>query len=275
MCGAPFPSDALGGVVPMEVRYGLEDRYLSKTNGLDEGPGEEREREHRLGAFVLWRAMDRLALLGRVPYNWKEITATPEGEASSKERSHGLGDAEALALVGLAHGGGARPSTLGLVLGFTAPTGSSDARDASGARLDAHLQPGAGAWSGAAGLNLGVAIGSQTIALSVLGRANGENSHGYRYGDVLLYNAEWTSAPRNAWQLLLGANGRSARRDRFEDGTLGENTGGSVVYLSPGVRWQSDQGLGIEAGVQVPVAQSLFGVQHERATARLAMSVSR
>src|SRR5438132_1526140 len=31
MCGTPFPAEALGGVVPMQVRYGFEDRYLSKA----------------------------------------------------------------------------------------------------------------------------------------------------------------------------------------------------------------------------------------------------
>ena len=45
MCGTPFPAGVLGGVVPMQVTYGIEERYLSKTSGLDEGPGEEQERE--------------------------------------------------------------------------------------------------------------------------------------------------------------------------------------------------------------------------------------
>jgi hypothetical protein len=31
MCGMPFPAGVPGGVVPMQMTYGLEDRYLSKT----------------------------------------------------------------------------------------------------------------------------------------------------------------------------------------------------------------------------------------------------
>src|SRR5216117_2137495 len=73
LCGTPFPSDALGGAIPMQVRYGLEERYLSKSNALDDEPGVEREREHRVSAFVLWRAADRLAISARLPWNVKQI----------------------------------------------------------------------------------------------------------------------------------------------------------------------------------------------------------
>src|SRR5881392_2060717 len=114
MCGTPFPADALGGVVPMQVRYGFEDRYLAKSNGLDERPGIEREREHRVSAFVLWRATDRLALLGRLPYNVKEIRESPLGAEASTQSSSGFGDAEVSGLVGLAHTNGRHPIVFGL-----------------------------------------------------------------------------------------------------------------------------------------------------------------
>jgi len=35
MCGTPFPAGVLGGVVPMQFTFGIEERYLSKTSGLD------------------------------------------------------------------------------------------------------------------------------------------------------------------------------------------------------------------------------------------------
>ena len=58
----------------------------------------EAEREHRVGAYVVWRAMDRLALLGRLPYNFKELTETPAGEAGITNHEQGLGDAELLGI---------------------------------------------------------------------------------------------------------------------------------------------------------------------------------
>ena len=93
MCGTPFPAGVFGGVVPTHVTYGLEDRYLSKSNALDEEPGMEDEREHRLAGFGLWRPHSRFALLGRVPYAFKEITTTPQGQPSTLARAHGFSDA--------------------------------------------------------------------------------------------------------------------------------------------------------------------------------------
>jgi len=269
MCGTPFPAGVFGGVVPMRFTYGLEDRYLSKSNGLDEEPGTEDEREHRLSAFGMWKPQARFALLGRLPYAFKELTTNPDGQASSVERSHGLGDAELLAMIGLAQTNGTYPLTLGAVAGFNAPTGANDLEDAEGDRLDAHLQPGTGAWTGTGGLNLAISSGSGSWEASAVGRVNGTNTHGYHYGNTLLYNAGFTSRSRNGVRLMLQINGRSAGMDRLEDGTMGENTGGTVVYVAPGIRWLSSLGVGLEAAVQVPTIQALYGEQTEHTTARL------
>jgi hypothetical protein len=275
MCGTPFPAEVLGGVVPTTFAYGIEERYLSKSNALDEGPGTEQEREHRVAAFGLWRPTSRLAVLGRAPYNFKEITSRPDAEAASTERSRGVGDAEFLVLAGLARGTDELPLSLGLVLGANAPTGSNEAQSATGERLDAHLQPGAGAWAGTAGLHAAVVTRHGTWDASLLGRTSGTNVHGYRYGDVVLYNAGYTSRTWHGLQLLAQINGRSAKRDRLEDGTPGANTGGAVTYAVPGVHWRSAFGITAEAAVQVPMAQSLFGEQTEHATGRLTVTITR
>ncbi len=275
MCGTPFPADVLGGVVPVRFTYGLEERYLSKSNALDEGPGSEEEREHRVGAFALWRPLNRLAVLARLPYSFKEITTLVPGEAATVDRAHGLGDGEVTAMVGVVHVSGQHPVSLGLVAGAVAPTGANELKDSSGQRLDAHLQTGTGAWTGTAGLNLVMsAVDVGTWEASVLGRVSGTNVHGYRYGAVALYNLGLTSRTWNDLRLLMQLNGRSAARDQLEDGTLGDNTGGTVVYAAPGVRWASGLGVGLEAAVQIPIVQALYGVQNEHTTARLSLTMS-
>ena len=275
MCGTPFPAGVLGGVVPMQFAYGLEERFLSKTSALDAGPGEEREREHRVAAFAMWRPLDRIALLARLPYNLKEITGAGAAAAEGTQTSRGVGDAELTVLAGLMRQAGGRATTLGVVLGGSAPTGSSDVRDAGGERLDAHLQPGTGAWSGTVGLNLTVGAGRGTWDASVLGRTSGTNAHGYRYGNAMLYNAGFTSRAWRGVQWLAQINGRSAARDRFEDGSAGASTGGMVTYVAPGVRWRFGPGLIVDGAVQVPAIQRLFDDQHEHATGRLSLSIGR
>jgi hypothetical protein len=275
MCGTPFPADVLGGTVPMQLRFGLEDRYLSKTNALDEGPGEESEREHRVSGFALWRPTTRAALLARVPYSMKELNERPEGEPEGRRTVHGLGDLEAEALIQLAQTTAPREAWWAMVVGGSAPTGSNERRDATGERLDAHLQPGAGAWTATGGFHAAMRSVAGVIDASVLDRWSAESRHGYRYGNVLLFNAGWTTRELHGWQLIAQANGRAAARDRFEDGTTGENTGGTVVYLTPGARWVGPSGLAVEGGVQIPVVEELHGIQDEHATGRLALSLGR
>jgi hypothetical protein len=275
MCGTPFPAGVMGGVVPMQVTYGIEERFLSKTSGLDEGPGEEQERESRVAGFALWRPLNRLALLGRLPYNVKRVTDQVGPTGPNTQTSRGVGDAELTALVGVARGAGGHAMTLGLVVGGTAPTGSNDARDLGGQRLDIHLQPGIGAWSGTTGLNLVMSDARGTWEASVLNRISGTSAHGYRYGKAVLYNAGFTSHTWKGVQLLAQVNGRWAARDRLEGGNVGENTGGLVTYAAPSMRWLIGSGLGLEGAIQVPVSQRLYGDQHEHATGRVSLSMSR
>jgi hypothetical protein len=275
MCGTPFPATVLGGVVPMQFTYGIEERFLSKTSGLDEGPGEEQEREHRVAGFALWRPLNRLAVLGRLPYNFKRVTDLVGPELPNTQTSRGVGDAELTVLVGVARTASRHAMTFGLVLGGTAPSGSNDARGANGERLDIHLQPGIGAWSGTTGLNLAISGGRGTWDASVLSRISGTSAHGYRYGRAVLYNAGFTSHAWNGVQLLAQVNGRWAARDRLEDGSVGVNTGGLVTYAVPGIRWSIGSGMGVEGAIQVPVTQQLYGDQLEHATARVSLSMSR
>ena len=92
---------------------------------------------------------------------------------------------------------------------------------------------------------------------------------------MLLYNAGYTSPSCRGWELLAQLNGRTAARDRLEDGAVGENTGGTVVYAAPGARWRSGIGVTLEAAAQIPVLEELNGDQDEHATLRIALSVDR
>ncbi len=275
MCGAPFPADVLGGTVPMQVRFGFEDRYLSKSNALDDQPGQENEHEHRVAGFALWRPDGRVALLVRLPYSVKELVERPAAGGEDRRTAQGLSDLEAQALLQLARLGGPGDAWLAVIVGGTAPTGSDDLRAPDGERLDSHLQPGIGAWSGTLGAHAALRAPIGVIDASVLDRYSGVSSHGYRYGNALLYNGGYASPERSGMQLLLQVNGRGSARDRLEDGTLGANTGGSVVYFAPGLRWSGSLGVTLEGAVQIPVIESLNGDQDEHATGRLAMSIGR
>ena len=270
LCGSPTPPGYLLADLGPGMTLGVEDRYLSKSNALAEAPGDERQSEHRMAALLRYHAGSRVSLQARVPYLVKTNTARPAGEPGETTHSHGLGDAELLGRVDVLRLGNplAHRITLSPVAVVSLPTGANDLRDASGERLDAHLQPGTGAWSGEAGVAADLAFLSSALTVSVLGRVNGANSHGYRYGRALLMNAGFARALGSSWQATAEINGRAAERDRTEDGSRDPNSGGTVFYLAPGLRWSGPRGLTVETSVQVPVAQALYGVQTEHLTAR-------
>ncbi len=276
-CGMPFPPDALGGPAPSRVRVGADERFFSKQNALEGAPGLEKEQEHHIGLWAVARAGSNVSLLARLPYVYKKITAEPTNDVSSFEKNDGLGDAELNALVKLHEFalGGDRRALLSGVVGTRIPTGQSDAQDETGARLDEHLQTGTGAWSGLAGLDLNAMLPAGRFDVGAAWRGNGENSHGYRYGDVWLYNAGLARRVGSVLELSLQANGRVAKQDRLEDGSLGENTGGHVLYASPVVRWFAGGGVLVEASAQFPVTSALKGEQEEHSTARIAVSLAR
>lgn len=276
MCGMPFPPDALGGPAPQTFRFGFEEQYLSKENGLDDAPGIEREQEHHVGAYALARVSSRVMLLGRLPYVFKQITSEPVGEVSTIAKSDGLGDAELLALVKLHEFPfGDRAALLSMVGGTRMPTGANQMKDATGARLDEHLQPGSGAWSGLAGADLTLPLSAARLDLNASYRVNLENSEHYRYGNALLYNGGISRRVGSVLDLSLQLNGRVAEQDHLDAASLAANTGGSVLYVAPIARWFVGPGVQLEAGAQFPIASALIGIQEEHATARIAVSLAR
>ena len=275
-CGMPFPPDALGGPAPSHLRFALEEQFLSKQNGIEGAPGVEKEREHHVSALAVLRASNSTILRVRVPFVFKSIRTEPVGGPSSTETSRGLGDVELSALVKVHEFTLAadRAMLLSAVAAVRAPSGANELKDETGVRRDEHLQSGTGAWSGLVAADLSLPLSSGRLALNVGWRGNGQNTHGYRYGDVVLYNLGFARRLGTNLEGSLQANGRVAKQDRLEDGSLGENTGGHVLYLSPGVRLFLGTWL-IEGGMQFPVSSDLKGEQQEHATARVAVSLAR
>jgi hypothetical protein len=271
LCGSPTPPGYLLGNLSGRFSFGLEERMLSKANGLEDESGEERQIEHRISPLVLFRPTPRVALQARLPYVVKRLTTTVAGAPEEIERSQGLGDGDVLARVDALRFGNrlTRGGSLAVVASASVPTGSNDKKGADGERLEAHLQPGTGAWSGGGGLAFDLALPSSALTASVLVRANGTNSHDYRYGTAVLFNAGYARSLSGPWQVALELNGRTAKRDHTEDGTEDPNSGGTVAYAAPSVRWAGLGPVALDAAVQIPVAQSLHGDQTEKTTARL------
>jgi hypothetical protein len=177
-----------------------------------------------------------------------------------------------------------------LLVGLRAPTGRTDVRDAHGELFEAEFQPGSGSWDGLLGLAFTQRFGAWSFDASALYQLATTGTQDTDLGDRFLYNVgvsyrvvggaspgpmyhggpktgryhhhheEPTLAPRGpALDLVLELNGEWHAREEIA-GIREPNSGGNVVYLSPGLRLSLDKWSGF-VSVGLPVINHVNGFQ--------------
>lgn len=139
-----------------------------------------------------------------------------------------------------------------------------------GLLVETHLQPGSGSWDGFAGLALQRPAGPFTLHSSVLytittqGSQDTELGDSFAYNLALSYGAGERLAPCAgcAWNLFLELNGEWQDEENH-DGRDNPDSGGNVVFLTPGVRLVGGSGWSVVTAVGFPVADHLNGIQVE------------
>lgn len=236
---------------------------------------------HSLAAA--YGATENLTVGLRLPYLRREKIVEGHGHGGEEEGEGGtveLGDAEGmgdLTLFGhyrFLH----RPQEgihAAFFFGLKAPTGVDDRRSDEGTRFEAEHQPGSGSWDPMAGIAVTKHLGSLCYDANVLYIVATEGSQETDLGDRLTCNAAFSwripgsdhphagerSHFHPAWDLIVEANGEYRQKEKV-DGEEDENTGGSVIYLSPGVRY-SGGGFSASLSVGLPVVTDLNGTQSE------------
>ncbi len=216
-----------------------------------------------------------------------------EGEVQFRGDTDSIGDVTALAQWRLLNNRG-----LGLeaaiLLGLKAPTGSTDESDLEGERFDAEFQPGSGSWDGLLGLALTRRAGPWSFDASLLYTLAGTGTHDTDLGDrahfgvaasyrltsftadAQMFNGgrphdhEHGAGPHSdvhvetsgpALDLILELNGEWQDKQE-QGGQIDRNSGGSTIYISPGLRLSQDKWSAF-ASVGIPVINDLNGVQAE------------
>jgi hypothetical protein len=189
---------------------------------------------------------------------------------------------------------------MAVLLGIKFPTGRANLTDALGERFETEFQPGTGSWDGLFGLAYTQRFGLWSFDANVLYQLSSEGAQETNMGDRFLYNAaisyrlfggtqtpsgrmnagapfaeppmyhggpkshhhEEPAAPRGpAFDVILELNGEWHGRQVI-GGVTDPNSGGNVVYLSPGVRFSMDKWSAF-ASVGFPVVNQMYGIQAE------------
>lgn len=218
---------------------------------------------------------DDLTLGLRLPYIQRENIREPDVADPSRVRSlgdpGGLGDATLFGEYRFLRSADQRTHFAAL-FGVKLPTGETH-REYDGERLETEHQPGTGSTDGLFGLAATHLSGPVSYDASLLYSAAGTGAQHTDMGDVLGYNLAASyrlggDRPANpydrlqthAWDLILELNGEYREHERVR-GERDPNTGGTIVYLSPGVRYLNKSGWGLAFSLGVPVERDLNGNQ--------------
>ncbi len=166
-----------------------------------------------------------------------------------------------------------------VLFGVKTPTGSTDEKSNDGGRLETEFQPGSGSWDGLLGMAYTRQLGAVAFGANVLYQLATEGSQDTDLGDVFEYNAAIAYRrganaehghdhstrqhhAHNVWDYVLELNG-SWRDKEHTAGVENPNSGGNIVFLSPGVRFFRDNGWGGSLSLGIPVVTDLNGIQVE------------
>jgi len=223
---------------------------------------------------------------------------SPDG-INRRGNSAGFGDVTMLGQYRF-HNNAQTGTSAAVLFGFKAPTGSTNQRDAFGNLFEAELQPGSGCWDGLFVAAFTKRTGRWSFDVSGLYYLITNGSQNTNLGDRFLFGAavsyrlvgasgsskevelhEYCMQPRNQLQehclyhanhdhsdmmktpytldLVLELNGEWHDKQRIA-GIPDPNSGGTTVYLSPGVRVGFDRFSGF-VSVGVPIINEHNGVQ--------------
>lgn len=171
-----------------------------------------------------------------------------------------------------------------LLSGLKFSTGTTHAKDNDGGRFETEHQPGSGSWDPLIGIAVSKRLGQVSLDTNLLYTFVTEGAQNTDLGDLLNYNVavsyrlgdktnhhhshesithhDHALHSHLAWDLVLEINGEWRQKQKV-GGDKDKNSGGSLVYLSPGVRLTIGDRWSTVLSVGVPVFQDLNGEQHE------------
>ena len=166
--------------------------------------------------------------------------------------------------------------SLAFLAGVKAPTGEASEQAHGHDLFETEFQPGSGSWDPHFGIAAGRNIGPVSLDSSIRYTAATEGDQDTDLGDNLTYNfgVSWRIGKgehvhedgvyerHQSLDLVLELNGEWQERERI-GGTLDPHSGGTQLFISPGLRYTSSLGWSSFLSVGFPVYEDLNGIQNE------------
>jgi len=242
-----------------------------------------------LAAF--YGVTDDLTVGVKLPYVWRSNIREPEHGHGDEGEDHGDDDHEdqpEIENLGDSNGLGdlvlfgqyrffqvPEKQNMSVLLGVKTPTGSTSETADNGETFETDLQPGSGSWDGLFGLAYTHWFGAWAFDGSLLYSVVTEGAQDSDLGDVFDYNLAlsyrlgggppavfYQPRDKHALDFVLELNGEWRDSETIGD-TTNNNSGGHVLYVSPGVRYVGTKNWSLGASVGIPALTDLNGIQVE------------
>lgn len=227
----------------------------------------------------------------KVPYVFRNNIREPEhGHDAGVETlgdAEGLGDTVLFGQYRVFHNA-ENDTHVSALFGVKAPTGRTNRRsdrlsDGDVERLETELQPGSGSWDGLIGAAFTQRMFDNfSFDTSLLYTIVTKGAQHTDLGDIFSYNLSFAYQINNDWlgasfespmvdslasalksiamDLVLELNGEWRDRERFR-GEDDDNSGGNLIYLSPGIRFSGAPSWHMAVSFGTPIAKNLYGDQ--------------
>lgn len=243
------------------LRFSLD--MLSRGETFGENNARYELSEERLTVSIAYAPSESTVLATRLPYARKTLK-TP---SLARYEAEGFSDAELLLHKTLWRDNSAWANHItGVNLILRVPTATEIKED--GEPLDIDVQPGAGAWvPQLGGWYMWRGFG-QFIYASITAHFPGEGFADFEAGDAVTSAVKYQRIFDDRFALSLGMDARWAQKDRY-NGEIDEESGGSIVFISPGALWEFSERMRLDMDVQIPWLNDLRGNREEEIHLRI------
>lgn len=284
-CGAEDCPLDLRGSQGRRFSFDLNYQYIdqdhirvgSRSGVVGELPSPEDEVEtvsRTVTGLGQARVTERFGLSASLPFIDRRHRHIANEEGSPPELREwnysGIGDATVIGQFSAAGVDGAALK-LSLQLGAKLPTGKRHVETVGGEEPEPTARPGTGSYDLLAGLHLMRRLGMPDLHgerveapmfLSLLGRRNSHGTDDYRIGNELQVNAGGFYPMTRVVHVLGQINARvRGKDDPGATDALRDNTGGTWIYATPGLRWVTSPTLSVYGYAQIPVYQHVNRIQ--------------
>ncbi len=157
-----------------------------------------------------------------------------------------------------------------VLAGIKFPTGLTTAKRKSGDKFAPELQPGTGSWDGQFGIAVSRSFKKRfSAATSFEYLLNGEGAQNQKAGDAFRYNVAGSYAIRDLGttpnlSVILELNNEWASKDHSREEDRVFDSGGTTIFLAPGVSVQLTRHISIFCSSPIPIYQNLGGEHEEK-----------